>query len=134
MKMIEVNAGRTPSVDRALIEEGQLVAVDGRMLPHEWIETRAGFLKTDALDHHDDHFFPACQDIAWDIAGAEIEFDLPPGSVGDSPRLPFYRIAYAAYRFGYARMAEESLGNKPDASRFRQLAAKYEDVLKRLMP
>ncbi len=47
------------------------------MLPHEWIRTASGFLKTDAVDHQDDLFFPGCQDIAWDIAGAIVEFGIP---------------------------------------------------------
>ena len=42
---------------RSLIEDAPAYELDGRMLPHEWIETSSGFLKTDAVDHFDDHFF-----------------------------------------------------------------------------
>src|SRR5262249_51886436 len=70
-EMIEVNSGR--AWNRPL-PDAPAVALDGRMLPHEWIETRAGFVKTDALDHCDDHFFPGPQDIAWDLAAFSIEF------------------------------------------------------------
>ncbi|HET8549816.1 MAG TPA: hypothetical protein VFL57_17525 [Bryobacteraceae bacterium] len=133
MQMIEVNTGRSPVVDRSLIEGGRLTAVDGRMLPHEWIATAHGYFKTDALDHHDDHFFPGCQDIAWDIAGAEVEFDLPPGTFGDNPRLPFYRIAYCSYRLGYARMAQEALAGDPDGERFRSLGNRYESLVGQLL-
>jgi hypothetical protein len=129
LTMIETNTGRVPSVDRALIESATLVAVDGRMLPHEWIETARGFVKTDALDHHNDHFFPGCQDIAWDIAAAEIEFGLSEGTLGDNPRVPFYRIAYCAYRLGYSRMAQQMLGDDADGERFRQLGDRYESLL-----
>jgi hypothetical protein len=132
MQMIEVNTGRRPNADRALIEDGTLVAVDGRMLPHEWLATDRGYIKTDAVDHHDDHFYPGCQDIAWDIAGAEVEFGLPADALGEDPRLPFYRIAYCAYRLGYARMAQQSLGNTPDGDRFRRLGDYYESLFGKL--
>jgi hypothetical protein len=59
------------------------VELDGRMLPHEWLITEAGYKKTDALDHHDDHFFPGAQDIAWDLAGAAVEFRMSPDALVD---------------------------------------------------
>ena len=108
------------------------VQIDGRMLPQEWI----GSLKTDALDHHDDHFFPGCQDIAWDIAGAAIEFGFDARLLAEKylqlvpdptlkQRLPFYRTAYLAYRIGYADMAAESLRDTADGRRFRNLRNRY---------
>ena len=33
-------------------------------------------VKTDALDHNAAHDLVGCQDIAWDVAGASVEFDL----------------------------------------------------------
>lgn len=33
-------------------------------------------MKTDALDHNASHDLIGCQDVAWDIAGACVEFDL----------------------------------------------------------
>ena len=106
------------------------------MLPHEWIETRRGYVKTDALDHYDDHFFPGCQDIAWDIAGASVEWGFPPEALLDRylrlqpdpklrARIPFYVAAYRAYRIGYCRMAADSLGDRAEANRFRSLLSKY---------
>jgi hypothetical protein len=35
-------------------------------------------LKADALDHSTGHDLIGCQDVAWDIAGAAVEFDLTP--------------------------------------------------------
>ncbi len=52
------------------------VALDGRMLPHEWLRSGETLIKTDATDHHDDHFFPGAQDIAWDVAATAVEFRL----------------------------------------------------------
>ncbi len=92
--------------------------VDGRMLPHEWIGTPAGYLKTDALDHGDNHFYPGPCDIAWDLAGAIVEFNLhgrerddliavyerESGDRGIHARLPFFTAAYLASRIGYTSM------------------------------
>lgn len=50
---------------------------DGRLAPHEWIRTPAGaILKADAGGHHCDHTWVGRQPIAWDLAGAEIEWEL----------------------------------------------------------
>jgi len=120
------------------------VALDGRMLPHEWIQTRRGFLKTDAVDHHDDHFFPGCQDIAWDIASACLEFDLMPHArrrliqryralSNDRTicaRLPLHAVTYLAYRLGYTTMAAETLGEDPDGRRFAAAATRYTHLLR----
>lgn len=107
-------------------------AIDGRMLPHEWIHTQQGLVKIDALHHHCDHFFPQCQDIAWDIAGTIAECGLNSDGAeflvsrlseyrGDaelSLRLPFYRCAYLAYRTGYVSLCFESMHPCPEKQRF----------------
>ncbi len=100
-----------------------VTAIDGRLMPHEWVLTPSGPVKLDALDHHCDHFLPGSTDAAWDVAGLVVEADLPPDArdallgrymrtTGDTSipaRLPFYRAAYAAFRLGYATLASESL-------------------------
>jgi len=115
------------------------VAGDGRMLPQDWIHTAAGWLKTDAVDHHDDHFFPGTQDIAWDLAGTAAEFRLSDAAseslaaglaarLRDATlprRLPFYRMAYLAFRLGYASLAADTLAGTPDGRRMAALAARY---------
>jgi hypothetical protein len=126
------------------------VAVDGRMLPHEWIRGDDGrWMKTDALDHHRDHFLPGTQDAAWDIAGALEELPLGAelaerlvaryarltGDAGVSRRLPATRAAYLAYRVGYATMAAETLAAQgsemsDDAARFTRLAQRYRVALR----
>jgi hypothetical protein len=52
------------------------VKTDNRMHEWEWLRTDGQLLKADALDHHAAHDLVGCQDIAWDIAGAAVEFDL----------------------------------------------------------
>ncbi len=126
--MVQVNTGievEPPDADTTR------VAVDGRMLPHEWLQTSRGWLKADALDHHDDHLFPGCQDIAWDIAGAAVEFGFDPEvlaerylrqvtDAGLRRRLPFHVLAYAAFRAGYCSMFG-----------LEELAARYLEIARR---
>ena len=114
-------------------------AIDGRMLAHEWVRTARGLVKVDALDHCRDHFFPGPQSAAWDLAAAAVEMDLTAaqtaamldrfeGAGGEraaSRLFDFYRLAYSAFRLGYARLAAESLDGTPDAQRFAQLARRY---------
>jgi hypothetical protein len=52
------------------------VHTDGRLHPWEWLITREQLVKTDALDHSSAHDLIGCQDIAWDVAGAIVEYDL----------------------------------------------------------
>jgi hypothetical protein len=115
------------------IEDAPACAIDGRMLVHEFIATaRSGVVKTDALDHADDHFFPGAQDVAWDLAAVEAEFVLDraafdallaafareAGDSGIAARLGFYRVAYAASQLGYASMAAESVQDPQERQRF----------------
>jgi hypothetical protein len=136
IEMVRVNTGLELPERNTLIEEGAVIALDGRMLPHEWV----GTLKTDSLDHHDDHFFPGCQDIAWDIAGAAIEFGVPEHAIVNRylalqqdttlrRRMPFYRTAYLAYRIGYTEMASRSASESRDRREFGVLKNRYTAVL-----
>jgi hypothetical protein len=114
------------------------------MFPHEWIRTSGGYLKTDALDHHDDHFFPGSQDIAWDLVATCLEFSLAPearrhllqryrvlsGDTTITLRLPLHSITYLAFRLGYTMLAEQTLGSSPDGGRFSAAAARYADLLR----
>jgi hypothetical protein len=121
------------------------VALDGRMLLHEWIRTPDGYLKTDAIDHHQDHFFPGCQDIAWDVAAAALELGLDgkprhelvtryrslSGDHTITSRIPAYAVFYLAFRLGYATLARSVLGQDPDADRFAAAAGRYARLLRR---
>jgi hypothetical protein len=126
------------------ITDAPATAIDARMLPHEWLRTTGGFLKTDGLDHHDDHFFPGPQESAWDLAAATVEFGLGEdaaaallhrfeslsGDQGIAARLPFYRIAYLSFRMGYATLAAAALPPSTDREGFRRHAAGYRDLLR----
>jgi hypothetical protein len=116
---------------RNAVQARSAVAVDGRMLPVEWIWTGAGPRKCDGIDHHDDHFWPGSQDIAWDLAGAMVEwgmdararerflagFEARAGDRGAREVLPFHEAAYLAWRLGYTSLAAETLGDSEDGRR-----------------
>jgi hypothetical protein len=124
------------------------VIADGRMLPHKWLRTKSGdLLKVDNASHGDDHFFPGPTDIAWDLAGAIVEWDMEEAAVekllscyhaasGDDPRhrLPAYALAYSTLRMGYCKMAAEAMRGSAEESRlaahylrYRQLTAKLHE-------
>lgn len=120
------------------------VALDGRMFPHEWLRSGDTLLKTDATDHHDDHFFPGTQDIAWDLAATSIEFGMDDraeryllerytahsGDSGIASRMPFHRVAYLASRVGYATLAAQSLDGSEEGRRWYIAAAAYRNQLR----
>ena len=55
------------------------IHIDGRLHRWEWLCLPDGrVLKSDAVDHADAHDLVGPQDVAWDIAGAIVEFDLAP--------------------------------------------------------
>ncbi|HEY0014543.1 MAG TPA: hypothetical protein VGB79_17005 [Allosphingosinicella sp.] len=98
------------------------VETDNRLDLHEWIEPEPGrWLKTDALDHHAAHDLVGCQDIAWDVAGAIVEFDLgdedaaafaeqvaqASGRPVDAALIAFSITAYSAFRLGQASLAAD---------------------------
>jgi hypothetical protein len=125
------------------LRDGEPTALDGRMLPHEWLRSPSGWCKVDGLDHGNDHFFPGPQDIAWDLAGTCLEFGLcgadrrallmqysrASGDEGVSSRLPAFAVAYLAFRFGYASMAAAQLDGSIEGSRFKRKAAEYRRAL-----
>ncbi len=132
LEMIRVNTGREWEGG---VPDCVPCGIDGRMLPHEWIQTPRGFVKTDALDHHDNHFLPGCQAIGWDVAGAAVEFGLDTASArriakscGADATLTFFLRAYSAFRAGYASLARTAIAGTPDAERFASLESRYRAV------
>ncbi len=130
-----------PQVE-ALESLSRPVAIDGRLGPQEWLGDGSGLpLKVDALDHCCAHDLVGCQDVAWDVAGAAIEWDLDDGETEalrlavarrsghpcDAGLVAFMRVAYAAFRVGASTMARDrAVGDEVgrcSASLSRQLAA-----------
>ncbi|MGZ4832465.1 MAG: hypothetical protein ACXVZQ_06020 [Terriglobales bacterium] len=121
----------------------RLVIADGRMLPHEWISTPAGALiKTDGATHGDDHFFPGPVDIAWDLAGAIVEWGMTSAAAhymlahyrkrsGDdvSSRVEAYLLAYGVFRMAYCAMAAFSMRGSQEETRLRYATAHYRNLV-----
>jgi hypothetical protein len=115
------------------------VIADARMMPHEWIRRSDGrLLKLDAASHGDDHFYPGPTDIAWDLAGAIVEWGLDReasellvreyarNSCDDvQQRLGMYLIAYRASRHAFALSVARSEVNAAERVRFEQAARVY---------
>ncbi len=115
------------------------VFVDGRMRPHEWIRSSSGvLLKVDAVRHGDDHFLPGPTDIAWDLAGAIVEWDLDEDgaqylqkqfkSQSDkkrTDRLPYYILAYSTFRQAYCEMASRAVSEIGERLRLQQASTFY---------
>ncbi|BDG07474.1 hypothetical protein [Anaeromyxobacter paludicola] len=94
------------------------IEVDGKLQPWEWLVAGDGrLLKADAVDHCAAHDLVGCQDLLWDVAGAEAELALSRGELGEllgrlraagarpEAHLAFYRLAYRAFQLGRARLA-----------------------------
>jgi len=120
------------------------VIADARMQPWEWIISESGrMLKTDSGSHGDDHFFPGPVDIAWDLAGVIVEWDLDPSSArefvgmyarasGDDPasRISAFVTAYCVFRRAYSRMAGNAVDDQDEQMRFAREAGLYERKLR----
>lgn len=141
--MVEFNAEQEFGVKLDVTEDDLFpdlpVNVDGRMQPYEWIVLPSGkFVKTDAVDHGDNHFFPGPCDIAWDIAGIIVEWRLNDAHVRRllqefrrlsgvqlTQRLPAYLLAYTVFRLSFCKMARDTVRGSPDEPRLHAAYAHY---------
>ncbi len=123
---------------------------DGRMTPHEWLRTACGqIVKTDAGGHDADHTIIGRQPLAWDIAGALVEWGLEnenaaavllaavreAGAVVPAPAaLRFYCLAYAAFRVGQTALCAQMISHDPrDQARLWRARYDYRAQLTRLL-
>lgn len=144
-EMTRVNLDRAlgVSIPISLPVERPVIA-DARMMPYEWIQQADGRLfKLDASSHGDDHFYPGVTDIAWDIAGAMMEWQLSPQSAdlliseyqrcsGDKveSRLANYAIAYRTFRLAFAKSGAMSVELENEKKRFETQVQRYLRQLK----
>jgi hypothetical protein len=119
------------------------VLADSRMKPHEWLLTPLGqMLKTDSGSHGDDHFFPGVTDIAWDLAGAIVEWEMSAAQAeaflgvyrrasGDdaSSRIADFVTAYAVFRCAYCLMAAKAMSGNEEQARLERAAVQYRALL-----
>jgi hypothetical protein len=116
------------------------------MMPHEWLYTGGGeLLKLDAGSHGDNHFFPGPCDIAWDVAGAIIEWELQgelrecfldeyEARSGDAvaARLTPYLLAYTTFRMGWCKMAALAMQGEYDEALLTRDYKRYRAIALRL--
>jgi hypothetical protein len=122
------------------------VIADGKMQPHEWLLSREGkLLKTDSGSHGDDHFFPGPTDIAWDLAGAIVEWQMNEDQATEflnryhlasrddaSARIAGFIKAYAIFRLAYCLMAANAMNGSNEQTRLQHAAVAYRSVLTRI--
>jgi adenine/guanine phosphoribosyltransferase-like PRPP-binding protein len=122
------------------------VLADARMQPHKWLLTPDGeLLKTDSGSHGDDHFFPGPTDIAWDLAGAIVEWQMNPQQTADflnlyrrvsgddaRARIDGFIAAYAVFRLAYCLMAANAMNGSEEQPRLQSAAAAYRALLTKM--
>lgn len=110
------------------------VHVDGRLHAWEWLMTPTGrLLKTDAVDHSCGHDLVGCQDIGWDVAGAEIELGLSPEEterlariLGVPPSLlAIHRACYPAFQLGLWSFAPKAEAQLVHIDRYREALCRF---------
>ena len=139
-QMAQINLERALGVSRQIkLPVERPVIADARMMPHEWTLLNDGRLqKLDAADHGDNHFFPGPSDIAWDLAGAIVEWKLNSEAAqilireyrritndAVGMRLPGYLIAYSCFRMAFAQSAANSTTELNEKSRLQRDADAY---------
>jgi hypothetical protein len=134
---LETWAERLPRFGHLIVRS----QTDNRLDRQEWLQLPGGqLLKSDALDHCQAHDLVGCQDIAWDVAGASIEFDLDrreasrlaaevgrvAGRLLDPELLQFMTLAYLSFRLGQATVASDlGAGEPSERQRVHALACRY---------
>jgi hypothetical protein len=149
-EMLRVNAGELlgeavaarlqPRAEAAARAPARPIQVDARLHAWEWRVTPDGLLlKTDAVDHACGHDLIGCQDVAWDIAGAKLEFGLDAaeteelvaavgetaGARAEPALLAFFDAAYPAFQAGVWRMAEAAAADDEERARAADRLAFY---------
>jgi hypothetical protein len=115
------------------------ILTDGRMQPHEWIcVTDGSLLKVDAYTHGDDHFFPGPTDIAWDLAGTIVEWNLDKDAtdlflsefhrisgMNRAQIVPLFVLAYTVFRLAYGKMALSTVKGSSEEPRITAAYLRY---------
>jgi hypothetical protein len=132
--------------DESRLCPARVVVCDGRMMPHEWLRTTGGkLLKLDAGNHGDNHYFPGPCDIAWDVAGVIVEWELHGEECdrfvreyetrsGDAigQRLAPYLLAYTIFSLGWSKMAALAMQGEYDESLLERDYQRYRKLATRL--
>jgi hypothetical protein len=120
---------------------------DNKLHPWEWLRLPDGrILKADGVDHAWGHDLVGCQDLAWDLAGAAVEWGLTQdeqsalsevvahhgGTLPEPEVLRFHVLCYRAFQLGHHTLAASALeGSVPEeATRLRRAAKRYGEALR----
>jgi hypothetical protein len=142
-EMAQHNLGQLGFGLRPTLRLEKPVIADGRMQPHEWLLNGDGrILKADSGSHGDDHFCPGPTDIAWDLAGAIVEWRMDSSQTdfflqayrqasGDDamPRIKDFAVAYSAFRSAYCSMAANAMKGSHEEQRLQRAANQYAGML-----
>ena len=151
-EMLRINAAGGLGLDcdrraaaTALEPRVRPVHTDGRLHAREWLCLPDGrILKTDAVDHDRSHDLIGPQDIAWDVAGATVEFALIPTEIDalaariaavagrpvDRDVVAFLAPCYAAFQLGLSTFARAAAGSDPaELARIEAEISRYGKVL-----
>lgn len=115
------------------------IETDNRLQAWEWLHTPDGLLKADALDHHAGHDLVGDQDVAWDVAGAAVEFAMTPSETGrlaaeierlgggtvSGELVQALTVCYRTFQLGRCWMAAASAGDAAESERLRSAASRY---------
>lgn len=115
---------------------------DAKIAPQEWLVSDGRMKKVDALSHGNDHFFPGPCDVAWDLAGAIVEWKMEDAArkhllrayraaSGDDAtlRIESYLLAYSIFRCAWSRMAAGAMSNTPEEERLRRDYRRYRSAV-----
>ena len=142
----EAAATRARQISERLVPLPAPRSGDGHLAPHEWLRTPGGdLIKVDGTGHAHDHTIVGPQPLAWDIAGAWVEWglDAPTAApllaayhaAGGDPLPPatlrVYRLAYAAFRLGQCHLCAQITPDPADAARLWAAVAFYRAALER---
>ncbi|TWB48457.1 hypothetical protein FBZ98_10875 [Rhizobium sp. ERR 922] len=120
---------------------------DNRLHRWEWVRRQDGrLMKTDALDHNASHDLIGCQDVAWDVAGACVEFDLSKAQrlhlaqivaaeAGRDVRedvLDVFEACYLGFQIGLWSLAAQSQ-DTAERGRLTNAVARYEGRIRALL-
>lgn len=103
--------------------------IDRNIQPNKWIKAQGRYYKTDPFEDLADHIFPECLNITWNIASFIIEFNLDEDEtsifLNNFPSekinrlkedIPFYSIAYCAFRLAHKQTGEKFIELKKEYS------------------
>ena len=143
---VQEEFGRQLQLAPGCLSPDKPVLVDGRMQAHEWIAGDGKLVKTDAISHGDNHFFPGPCGITWDLAGAIVEWDLDLSAtefllrkfrgfsgIDVTQDLTSYLLAYCVFRLGFCKMARSTVLGSREENRLNSAYCYYRSKARRLL-